>query len=438
MAIEPQSSRADELFARGRAVFPAGVTAAVRLDPALGRPFYAIRGEGPYIYDQDGNRFVDLNVSFGASILGHGHPTLVARCTEALQKGVLCAFETDEQATVAERVASHLPSVDMIRFTATGTETTWLAVRTARVATGRQKIVKFEGHFHGYNDYLGFSTQPNVANQPEPAKVPDSQGIPPAMAESLIVLPFNDANALRRTLEEQGDQIAAVVTEPISFNAGGLRAKPGYLELMRELTTRHGIVLMFDEILCGYRTGLECMQGYFGITPDLCTLGKAIGAGMPLSAFGGKRWVMEAVSPAGKASHSGTYNAHPVVVAGAAAFFEEAEKPEFYPALLAASDRLWAGLRGIFARHGIRAKVSALGARGSILFGIDEGAEVINYRQALARDPEMMKRFSLAAYRNGIHLQPGWHLGTSSAHTPEVVDDALDRLDSAARALSGR
>jgi glutamate-1-semialdehyde 2,1-aminomutase len=430
----------EELYARAREVFPGGVTAAVRANAALGHPFFAARGYGPYVEDGTGNRYIDLNTSFGATLLGHGHPAVRRAAAEALERGVLCSFEVPQQAEVAETVARCVPSIEQLRFTLSGTETTWHAVRTARAFTGREKVVKFEGHYHGLNDYLGVSIYPPphlAGPDDEPATVPESAGVPAVLAEYTIVLPFNDPDALERTLRRRSGEIAAVICEPVAHNSGTLEPRPGFLETLRSLTAEQGIVLIFDEILSGFRTGVDCLQGYYGVTPDLCTIGKSIGGGLPLCAFGGKRTIMESVAPMGRAIHTGTFNAHPVSIAGAAAFFGEVTRPDFYPSLLAASERLWSGLREIFARRGIRARVPAVGARGSILFGIDEGAELVNHRQSAVRDVEMLKRFCQAAHDRGVHIHPGWHLGLSSAHTLEVVEDTLDRLDAAASSMAG-
>jgi len=234
------------------------VSAAARFHPALGRPFFAARGEGSRLWDVDGREYIDLHMSFGAALLGHGHPAIRRAVQQALDLGILCAFELEFQAEVARKISEMVPCAEQVRFTGSGTETTWHAVRTARAYTGRFKLVKFEGHFHGFSDVLGYSSWPPLAQAGPPgapAKIPESAGMPPEDADEVIVLPWNDADALARTLVARGREIAAVIMEPINYNSGGIMPLPGYLQAVRELTAKHGVVLIFDEILSGFRTG---------------------------------------------------------------------------------------------------------------------------------------------------------------------------------------
>ena len=325
----------------------------------------------------------------------------------------------------------------MVRFTNSGTETTWHAIRTARAYTGRTKVVKFEGHFHGYHDYLGWSSWPpldraGAADAPTP--VPESGGIPPALRDFVIVLPWNDADALERALRAHGPDIAAVIMEPVNYNAGTILPAPGYLEAARRLTEAHGVVLVFDEILSGFRTGTSCAQGYYGVTPDLTTLGKVIGGGTVLSAFAGRREVMEAVAPRGAAVHSGTFNAHLIAILAARALLDEVTKPDFYPALHALHDHFCAGLREAFKRAGVPVWVQALGARFSLLFGLSE--EPKSYRQAAGYDRELAKRFYAACLDEGVYFHGGWHHGVSAMHTRADLDQALDAIGAAARRVA--
>jgi glutamate-1-semialdehyde 2,1-aminomutase len=430
----PEAERLAEL---ARQYLPGGVNAAARVNPALGRPFLTARGEGPRLWDVDGRVYLDFFLSSGATLLGHGHPAIRRAVHEAADLGLVCAQETPHAARAAQRLCELVPCAEMIRFTNSGTETTWHAIRTARAFTGRSKVVKFEGHFHGYHDYLGYSCWPSLdrAGAPDaPAVIPESSGIPPELADFVIVLPWNDADALEGTLRAHGPDIAAVIMEPVNYNSGTLLPAPGYLEAARRLTQAHGVVLIFDEILSGFRTGPSCMQGHYGVTPDLCTLGKAIGGGTVLSAFAGRREVMEAVAPRGRAVHSGTFNAHLVPMLACNAFLDEVVRPGFWPDLERVQEAFHAGLRETFKRAGVPVWVQALGARFSLHFGLTE--EPRSYRQAARQDRELARRFYAAALDEGVYFHGGWHFGVSAMHTGGDIDQALDAIGAAARRVA--
>jgi glutamate-1-semialdehyde 2,1-aminomutase len=416
-----------------------GLSAAARFNPALGRPFFAARGEGARVIDVDGRTYIDMNTSFGAALLGYGHPAITAAIREAASLGVLCAFETEYQSEVATRISEMVPSAELVRFTNTGTETVWHAIRTARTFTGRQKIVKFEGHFHGYSDVIGYSMWPPLSEAgpaEAPNSVPQSGGMPPAGAADVIVLPWNDLGALEQTIERHGPEIAVVVMEPINYNSGTLMPMPGYLEGVRELTRAHGIVLLFDEILSGFRTGPSCAQGYLGITPDMCTLGKCLGGGTVLSAFAGRRDVMGAVAPLGPAVHSGTFNANLVPILAGRAFLQVVGEPAFWAKMDELENHFHAELRAIFERSGERVRVQAVGARFSMLFGLDR--EPHDYRDVAGVDRARETAFYAAALERGVYFHYSWHHGFSAMHTRVDLDEALGRIEDAARSMQKR
>jgi glutamate-1-semialdehyde 2,1-aminomutase len=430
-------SESERLYQVAQQYLPGGVSAAARIHPSLGRAFMVARGEGARLYDADGKAYLDFHTGSGASLLGHGHPAVKRAVQQALDLGIVCAHETPWQAEVARRLTEIIPCAELVRFTGSGTETTWHAIRTARAHTGRSKVVKFEGHFHGYHDYLAYSSWPPVDQAgPEdaPLAVPESGGIPPELRQFVIVLPWNDLGALERTIRRERDEIAAVIMEPINYNSGTIRPAPGYLEGARALTEEAGIVLIFDEILSGFRTGPGCAQGYLGVTPDMCTLGKALGGGTVLSAFAGRRAVMDAVAPRGGAVHSGTFNAHLIPILAANAFLDEIAKPPFWSHLAELDTALYAGLRDVFKRAGLPVWVQGLGARFSLLFGLDE--EPKSYRQAARYDRERAKRFFAAALDEGLYFHFGWHHGLSAQHTPADVEGALERIEAAARRVA--
>jgi glutamate-1-semialdehyde 2,1-aminomutase len=430
--------RAAELYTRAEQVLPGGVTASVRLIPFLGRPFYLSRGQGAYVFDLEGRRYIDLWTSHGASLLGHGHPAVVEAVRQVLDMGLLCSAETELQVRLAEGLTRIIPCAEQVRFTCSGTETTWHAVRVARAFTGRYHVIKFEGHFHGFNDTLAYSFAPPL-DEAGPAEAPatyvESAGIPPELRQHVTVVPFNDLPALERAIEQHAADLAAVILEPINFDCYGILPQPGYLQAVQELTRRAGGVLIFDEILSGFRTGPGGAQEYFGVTPDMCTLGKAVGGGMPLSAFAGRRDIMQSVSPVGKAVNSGTYNAHLSAIVAGLAFLDQIARPDFYPHLERLADRLYPGLVDIFSRHGLPVWVQGAGARFGLVFGVD--AEPKNYRQAARHDLALSNRFYQASLERGVYLHPGSpHHGFSSAHTLADIDEALQLIDDAARAVA--
>jgi glutamate-1-semialdehyde 2,1-aminomutase len=427
-------SETDRLYQEAQRHLAGGVSAAARVHAALGRPLMVARGEGGQLYDVDGKAYVDLHTGSGATLLGHGHPAVRRAVQQALEMGIVCAHETPYQGEVAKKLSAIIPSAELIRFTSSGTETTWHAIRTARAYTGRSKVVKFEGHFHGYHDYLGWSSWPpldQAGPKEAPAAVPESGGIPPELRQFVIVLPWNDAGALERAIARHRDEIAAVIMEPVNYNSGTILPAPGYLQAARQLTRDAGIVLIFDEILSGFRTGPSCMQGHYGVTPDMCTFGKALGGGTVLSAFAGRREVMDAVAPRGRAVHSGTFNAHLIPIMAANAFLDEIARPGFWANLEQLDTALYAGLREAFKRAGLPVWVQALGARFSLLFGLE--SEPTTYRQAARHDRELARRFYAAAVEEGAYFHFQWHHGISAMHTMADVERALAAVEAAAR-----
>lgn len=427
----------DALYERALAVMPGGVTASARLISFLKRPHYVSRGAGAYVYDLDGKRYIDHWNSHGASLLGHGHPAVVAAVQSVLERGIVCAAETELQVELAERLCQIIPSAEQARFTCSGTETTWHAVRVSRAFTGRTHVIKFEGHFHGINDVLGFSHWPKLdaAGPAEsPAAVPESAGIPAESREHLTIVPFNDVAAFERAVEEHKDDLAAVVLEPVNFDCHGIAPQPGFLEVLRAKTREVGAVLIFDEILSGFRTGPGGAQAYYGVTPDLTTLGKALGGGMPLSAIVGRRDIMQTMTPVGKAVNSGTYNAHLTAIAGGLAFLDVISDPGFYPHLEALGAKLYAGLRETFTRRGLPVWVQGVGARFGLVFGVE--SEPRNYREAAKHDLVLTARFCEECLKRGVYFH--WvspHHGFSSAHTLADIEETLNVVDDVAKAL---
>jgi glutamate-1-semialdehyde 2,1-aminomutase len=431
------SDAGQALYDSALEVLAGGVTATHRINPVLGRPFFATRGEGAYVYDENDTRYLDLATSFGASLLGHGHPAIVAAVQHALDLGILCSFETPHQQRVARRLVETIPSAELVRFTNSGTEATWYALRAARVFTGRSKVIKFEGHFHGYNDQLAYSAWPPLAQAgppDRPATIAETAGIPARLQEDVIIAPWNDADSLASAIDAHPDDVAAVIMEPINYNAGTLMPEPGYLERVRDITRRAGVVLIFDEILSGFRTGPGCAQETLGVTPDITTLGKAFGGGTALCAYVGRREVMESIAPLGTAIHTGTYNGHLIPILAVEAFLEIASKPSFWQDLAALEEFFYPRLQEVFDRHGVPVQVQARGARFSLLFGLTEPAR--DYRDAARADRELERRFYEAAMERGVYFHFAWHHGFSAVHTQNDLADGLAAIDDAARCIS--
>lgn len=435
---DPMTS--DGLYQSAQTVLPGGVSSSIRLSKALGRPFYLSRGEGAYVYDLGGRRYVDLLTSHGAALLGHNHPAIRAAIEEALACGIICGAETAAQSQVAQALVEMVPCIDMVRFTCSGTEATMHALRLAREYTGRDKVVKFDGHFHGYHDlvmwnYGGYPTSADPATAPRlEAK---SGGIPKSVGDQLFILPFNDLDAVRRTLWLHGHEIAAVILEPIHYNAGCIIPSMGYMRALRDLTRQHGVLLIYDEVLSAFRTGTGCAQAYFNVEPDLCTIGKCVAGGTPLSVFGGRRHVMEHLRPLGNAEHSGTYNGNLIPILAARAALAEIRKPGLYEHIGALADRLYAGMNAIFERRGFPARCQGLGARFGLYFGFRE--EVRDYRETARQDTGLGLRYFAGMIERGVYFCDSGgkasHHGFSAAHTAADMDQVLQATEDTVKAL---
>jgi glutamate-1-semialdehyde 2,1-aminomutase len=423
------SKRQEELYRQAGQYLPGGVCSSARVHKSLGQPVYISRAEGGRVYDVGGAEYIDLFMSFGAGLLGHGHPAVKAAITEGVALGFPAAYENEYQIRLACQIAQIIPCVDMVRFTLSGTETTYYTVKLARQYTGRAKVIKFEGHFHGFNEQLAYNYWP-APQAMWPAITPAMAGLPDPLHRNTLVLPFNDEAQLEATLAAQGHEIAAVILEPLNYNSGVIEPLPGYLEKLRRLTTEHGIVLIFDEILSNFRTGPGCIQAYYGVTPDLCTLGKVLAGGLALSAFGGRREIMAQIAPLGEVQHSGTFNALWLPIMAGTAAVGELSRPEFYAALLPRCQRLYDGINEIMNRRGFPGRVQGVGARCAFLFGrAAEKPRLINYRDFAENDIQLALRFYGAALQHGLYMHSAYHHGISAMHTDADIALALERLE---------
>ena len=436
------SQTKEALFQEASKYLVGGVTASTRLNKALKKPFFIARGDGAKVYDVEGREYVDLCTSHGAAFLGHNNPRIKAAVSQALDMGIICSAETEFQTHLARKITELVPSAELVRFASSGTEATMYAIRTARAYTGKEKIIKFEGHFHGIHDYAAWSFSPpldKAGPEEQPTPYAQTAGIPVAVKDLIIPLPFNNLDVLEKTIKARQHEVAAVILEPICYNTGCLKPKPGYLEALRELTRDHGIVLIFDEVLSGFRMGPHCAQGYLNVTPDMTTLAKAVAGGVPLSVFCGKRAVMEQVSPLGTAEHSGTYNAHLIGIMAGLASLEAISAPGFYDHIYALADHLYSGLEATIRRLGLNIRLQHLGARFGLFFGMDPDVEVTNYRQSLQHDSSMALKFLAAVVRNGVYFhdyggRPAHH-GFSAAHSIADIDRALEGIEAALKEL---
>jgi glutamate-1-semialdehyde 2,1-aminomutase len=425
------------LFSAAQQVLPGGVCASARFNAALGRPFFVARGDGPFVYDLDGRQYIDFCTSHGASLLGHNHPKIKAAVAQALESGIICAYETPHHTALARRITELVPCAEMVRFAGSGTETIMHALRLARAVTGRETVIKFEGHFHGYSDDLYFSSAPPLDQAgPDrlPIPYPQSAGMPRANRERIVVVPFNDPAALEDAFARHGRQAACLILEPINYDSGCIQPQPGFLQLCRELCDRYGALLFFDEVLTAFRLGLGGAQTYFGVTPDLCVLGKAIGGGMPISAIAGKRSVMLGLRPVGASEHSGTFLAHLTAVLAALAALEEYSQPGFYERLSALGERFYSGMQGLLEHSGVPVTLQQAGPRFALYFGLS-GAEVTNYRQAARQDQALLHRFVAECIAGGVYFHVSPHHGFSAAHTEADLDHALEVIERALAAV---
>lgn len=432
------AEHAEGLFDRARGVLASGVSASMRLHPYLGRPFYASRGDGAYLYDLDGRRFIDFNVSNGATMLGHNHPGVRAAIEEGLGAGIITAAETPYHERLAETLTDIIPAAERVRFASTGTEVTMVALRLARHATGRTTVLKFGGHFHGLSEPFLYKQE---TDEPDAAVVPSSGGVPAAGAADVVIVPWNDAAAFEAALAQHGRDLAAVIAEPVFYNAGCIPPAPGFLELLREGTRRVGALLIFDEVLSGFRMALGGAQEWSGVTPDLCTLAKAVANGMPLSVVAGRADLMEQLAPTGPVAHSGTYSGHLLSVLAALATLDELRRPGVYDRITAESEAFYRDLQAVFDRHGVPARVQGLGTRFGLYFGRRE--PVTTLADAATNDHDMSRRFVLGCLARGVYFHayaragaPG-HAGYSLAHTPADFAETLDVIDAVSAELRG-
>ncbi len=425
----------EKLYERAQEHLIGGAVAGGRYNPLIERPLYVARAEGSRFWDVDGKEYIDFFTGSGATFLGHNHPTINAAITEALKVGIICNGETEYHSELANWIADAVPCAEKCRLQNSGTEATMGAIRIARAYTGREKILKFEGHFHGMHDYLWF----NCSSAPETTEADgtltthaETAGVPECLHSLVVVVPFTDEDAFVGAVDAHAGELAAVILEPISYNQGCVPAEPGFLRKVQRLCRENGILLIFDEVLSGFRMCRGGGQEYYGVTPDLCTLAKALGGGVPISAICGRDEVMSVLNPVGDAIISGTYTGHLPAVMAAIACQQEIAKPGFYEHINALAERLYMGLGHILESVGVTGVVQGIGARFGLYLGID--GPVKDYRQAAASDREMGRRFLRGCLDRGLYLhdyghETPMHHGFSAQHSLEDIDEALNIME---------
>ena len=414
-------NRNETLFERAKKIIPAGVNSPVRAFGSVGgTPRFIRRAQGPFVWDENGTQYIDFVGSWGTGIVGHAHPEVVEAVREAAMDGLSFGAPTEAEILIAEEIAKIVPSVERLRLVSSGTEATMTAIRLARGYTGRDKIIKFEGCYHGHSDSLLVKAGSGLLTFGNPS----SAGVPADLTQHTIVLPYNDVAALKQAFDEFPGQIAGVILEPIAGNMNLVRASAEFVQALRQTTAQHGAVLIYDEVMTGFRVALGGAQSLHGITPDLTTMGKVIGGGMPLAAFGGKREIMDCISPLGGVYQAGTLSGNPVAVAAGLKTLEIIQRPGFYENLTARTKQLVHGLKQAAEQTGIAFTADSVGGMFGLYFS---GSLPQNYADMAASNIEAFKTFFHGMLERGVSFGPSAYEAAfvSAAHTEELVAESV-------------
>jgi glutamate-1-semialdehyde 2,1-aminomutase len=421
-------TEASVLFSEAKRVIPGGVNSPVRSFSGVGgTPVFIDHAQGAYIFDNQSKRYIDYVGSWGPMVLGHAHPDVIEAVKEAAAKGLSFGAPTEIETKMAQKVCELVPSIDLVRMVSSGTEATMSAIRLARGYTGRDKIVKFEGCYHGHSDSLLVKAGSGALT----LGVPSSPGVPAALAENTITLTYNDSDAVERLFTQMGEQIACIIVEPVAGNMNCIPPVPGFLEMLRQVCDRYGSVLIFDEVMTGFRVALGGAQGLYNIRPDLTTLGKVIGGGMPVGAFGGARKIMECLAPLGPVYQAGTLSGNPVAMAAGLKTLELVSRPGFFEELTAKTEKLASGLQTRAEKAGIAMTTNAVGGMFGLFFSTEE--RITRFAQVMQSDQDRFKRFFHLMLEQGVYLAPSaFEAGfVSMAHS----DDTLERTFAMAEAV---
>ena len=425
-------TRSEELSERAKQSIPGGVNSPVRAFKAVGgTPRFMERSDGAYIWDVDGNRYIDYVLSWGPMIMGHNHPEVREAVIKAAENGLSFGCPTEIECEIAELICSYVPSVNLLRMCNSGTEATMSAIRLARGVTKRDKIIKFEGCYHGHSDSLLIKAGSGALT----FGVPSSPGVPEVLAQHTITLPYNDINALERAFAEIGDELACVIVEPIAGNMNCILPEPNFLETMRKLCTKHSSILIFDEVMTGFRFGTQCAQGWLKITPDLTCFGKVIGGGMPVGAFGGRRDIMEHLSPLGPVYQAGTLSGNPIAMAAGLACMKIIGRAGFYDQPFLHTEMLVTGMQ----QAADNADVPFTTNYAGTMFGgfFTEDKKVTNYQQVISSDTAAYGQFFHKLLEENVYIAPAsFEAGfMSSAHTHADIEATIAAVKAAFASL---
>lgn len=414
-------NKSTELYNEARRYLPGGVDSPVRAFKAVDSlPLFIKRGEGAYIYDEDNNRYIDYVCSWGANILGHAHKKVISALRQTSEEGLSFGAPTEKETTLAKIITTAMPSIEMVRFVNSGTEATMSAIRLARAYTKRDKIVKFAGCYHGHSDGLLAKAGSGVATM----SLPDSPGVPSSYTRNTLIAPYNDLEAVRQLFTINADDISAVIVEPVAANMGVVKPHAGFLQGLREITREYGVLLIFDEVITGFRVAYGGAQTLYNVSPDLTCLGKIIGGGLPVGAYGGKREIMEMVAPLGPVYQAGTLAGNPLAMTAGIETLRILGQPGNYEKLEERADYLESGLITLAARSDISVFTSRL---GSILTLFFSPREVVDYETARSSDTRIYSLFFNNMLNGGIYLAPSQFeaLFLSVLHTREDIDNTL-------------
>lgn len=426
-------SRSESLFADAQKHIPGGVNSPVRAFRSVGgTPLFFKHAEGAYVIDEDDKRYIDYVGSWGPMILGHSHPDVLDAVRRQLEHGLSYGAPTALETQMAELVCSLVPSMDMVRMVSSGTEATMSAIRLARGYTGRDSIIKFEGCYHGHSDSLLVKAGSGALT----LGVPSSPGVPAAFARHTLTLPFNDIDAVEKTLFEVGEEVACIIVEPVAGNMNCVPPVPGFLEGLRRLCDQHGVVLIFDEVMTGFRVSLGGAQAHYGITPDLSTFGKIIGGGMPVGCFGGKRAIMEKIAPLGPVYQAGTLSGNPLAMAAGITTLNLISRPGFHDELTQYTSRMLQGMQERADAAGVPFVTTQAGGMFGLYFsGADD---ILTFEDVMSSDSERFKRFYHLMLEGGVYLAPSaYEAGfTSIAHGEDELRITLDAAQRAFDAIA--
>ena len=412
----------NNLFQQAKLVIPGGVNSPVRAFKGVGGdPLFIDHAQGAYLFDNENRRYIDYVGSWGPMVLGHAHPEVIKAVKQAAEKGLSFGAPTEIETRMAEKICSLLPSVELVRMVSSGTEATMSALRLARGYTGRDKIVKFEGCYHGHSDSLLVKAGSGALT----LGVPSSPGVPAAVAADTITLTYNDSEAVRNTFAKLGDKIACIIVEPVAGNMNCIPPAPGFMETLRQVCDQYGSVLIFDEVMTGFRVDLHCAQGLYGIKPDLTTLGKVIGGGMPVGAFGGNRNIMEKLAPLGPVYQAGTLSGNPVAMAAGLKTLELISATGFFENLTTTTGQLLHGLQQAADAAGIEFSSNQVGGMFGLFFSADK--QIDSLAKVMQCNQDRFKRFFHTMLSEGVYLAPSaFEAGfVSAAHTQADIEATI-------------